>query len=316
MEYRDFGTTGLKISPVCMGTVFRGDPEETIRKATIERAIDLGINFIDCANTYQDGRSEQMVGDVLKGRQRDQFVVTTKVCEPVGEGPNDRGLSRGHILREIDNSLTRLQMDYVDIYLLHHPDPTTPIEETLDALNDLVHQGRVRYVGCCNFSAWQVCKAHWVSDQNHLVSFMCVQNPYNLISRSLEEEMMPFCRSEGVGIMVYSPLSLGLLSGCYRLGIPPPTGTYWANRPNRFNEKMTPEIDGVVDKLGHIADARGKTIAQTAMAWILSHPEISAVITGPDTPVEVEENVGATGWMLTDDERAALDEVSTGLSYT
>ena len=143
---------------------------------------------------------------------------------------------RGHILREIDKSLSRLQVDYVDIYLLHHPDPTTPIEETLDALNDLVQQGKDRYVGCCNFSAWQVCKALWASDRNRVVPFMCVQNHYNLLGRSLEEAMLPFWRSEGVGIMVYSPLSLGLLSGLYRLDTPPPAGTYWANRLDRYQK--------------------------------------------------------------------------------
>ena len=296
-----------------MGTVFRGDPDRATCKATIERAVDLGINLIDCANTYQDGRSELMVGEVLKGRQRDRFVVTTKVCEPVGDGPNDRGLSRGHILREIDKSLSRLQMDYVDIYLLHHPDPTTPIEETLGALTDLIQQGKIRYVGCCNFSAWQVCKARWVSDRDHLVPFMCVQNPYNLLSRSLEGEMMPFCRSEGVGIMAYSPLSLGLLSGRYRLGTTPVASTYWANRPDRYKEKMTPEIDRVVETLVGIGESHGKTAAQVAMAWILSHPEVSTVINGPDTPEEVEENVGAVGWALSDDGRAALDEVSAGV---
>ena len=309
MEYRNFGTAGVKVSPICLGVAFRGRPDKAIQRATIERAIDHGINFIDCANTYQRGESERVLGETIKGR-RDQFVITTKVCEPIDEGPNDRGLSRFHIMREIEKSLSRLQTDYIDIYLLHHVDPTTPIEETLRALDDLVRKGMIRYVGCANFAAWQVCKALWICDRRNLAPFICVQNHYNLLDRSPERELMPFCGAEGLGIMTYSPLAVGLLTGRFRHGISPPPDTSRAQRQPAFEKAMSPDADRVVETLIRIGTARGKTPAQVAIAWILSHPEISAAMIGPDTPEHVEENVGGVGWELTDDERAALDEAS------
>ena len=312
MEYRNFGMAGVKISPICLGTAFRGKPDEATCRATIERALELGVNFIDCANTYQQGRSERIVGQVIKGK-RDQLVLTTKVCEPVGEGPNDRGLSRVHILREIDKSLARLGTDYVDIYLLHHPDPTTPIEETLEALNYLVQQGKIRYVGCCNFATWQVCKGLWVSDQHDLAPFIGVQNPYNLLTRSIEVEMMPFCHLEGLGIMTYGPLAVGLLTGLFRYGESARSNTFWGQRPHKLKEFLSPEAGQVIETVLRIAEERDKTAAQVATAWILSHPEISTVIMGPDTPEHVEESLGAIGWELTADERTALDEVSARL---
>ena len=310
MEYRNFGTAGVKVSPICLGVAFRGRPDKAVQQATIERAIDHGVNFIDCANTYQRGESERVLGETIKGR-RDQFVITTKVCEPIGEGPNDRGLSRFHIMREIEKSLSRLQTDYIDIYLLHHVDPTTPIEETLRALDDLVRKGMIRYVGCANFAAWQVCKGLWISDRRNLAPFICVQSHYNLLERSPEREIMPFCRAEGLGMMTYSPLAIGLLTGRFRHGAPPPPNTPWGQGRLGFEKVMSPDADRVVETLIRIGTARGKTPAQVAIAWILSHPEISAAMIGPDTPEHVEENMGGVGWELTDDERAALDEAST-----
>ena len=309
MEYRNFGTAGVKVSPICLGVAFRGRPDKAIQRATIERAIDHGVNFIDCANTYQRGDSERVLGEVIK-RRRDQFVITTKVCEPIGEGPNDRGLSRFHIMREIEKSLSRLQTNYIDIYLLHHVDPTTPIEETLRALDDLVRKGMIRYVGCANFAAWQVCKGLWISDRRNLAPFICVQSHYNLLERSPEREVMPFCRAEGLGMMTYSPLAIGLLTGRFRHGAPPPPNTPWGQGRLGFEKAMSPDADRVVETLIRIGTARGKTPAQVAIAWVLSHPEISAAMIGPDSPEQVEENLGGVGWELTDDERAALDETS------
>jgi aryl-alcohol dehydrogenase-like predicted oxidoreductase len=309
MEYRNFGTAGVKVSPICLGTGFRGSPDDATCRATIERAMELGVNFIDCANVYQGGRSERILGETLKGR-RDQFVITTKVEGVMGEGPNDRGLSRVHVLREMDRSLSRLQTDYVDLYLLHQPDPTTPIEETLRALDDLVRWGKVRYVGCCNFAAWQVCKALWVSDRLHLTPFVGVQNHYNLLDRAQEQEMMPFCRAEGLGMMTFSPLAVGLLTGGFRHGAPPPPGTPWGQGRGRFEEIMSPAADRAVETLIRIGAERDKTPAQVAIAWVLSHPEISAAMIGPDSPEQVEENIGGAGWTLTAEERAALDEAS------
>lgn len=309
MEYRPFGSTGVQVSAICLGTGFRGCPDEDTCRATVERALDRGVNFIDVANVYHSGRSERIVGEVLRGR-RDQFVLTTKVGSPVGRGPHQRGLSRLHILRQIEDSLSRLQTDYVDFYLLHQPDPRTPLEETLRALDDLVRQGKVRYIGCCNYAAWQVCKGLWISDRQHLASFAGVQNYYNLLDRSLEREMMPFCREEGLGIMAFSPLAIGLLTGRFRHGEPPPPDSPWGQGRPGFEEIMSPAADRVVEMLRRIGAGRGKTPAQVAIAWVLSHPEISAAIIGPDRPDQVEENLGGVGWQLTPEEREALDQAS------
>lgn len=309
MDYVNFGGSGVKVSPICLGTGFRGQRDEEICRRVIERGIDLGINFIDCANVYGGGgRSERILGEVLKGR-RDRLVITTKVCSPVGDGPNDRGLSRMHIMWEIERSLERLDTDYVDFYLVHHWDDATPIEETLRALDDLVQQGKVRYIGCCNFDAWQVCKALWTSDRLGLTPFVCVQSQYNLLVRDLEREVLPFCGAEGLGAMTFSPVSVGLLTGQFRSDEPPPAGTPWGRGRAGFKELMT-RGDRVVEVLRKIGEERDKTPAQVAIAWVLSHPEISAAMIGPDLPEHVEENVGGAGWSLSPEERVALDEVS------
>ena len=309
MNYRNFGKAGVRVSPICLGAAFRGRPDDDTCKATIARAIDLGVNFIDVANIYQGGRSERLVGEVLKGR-RDQFVLTTKVCSPTGRGPNDRGLSRAHIMREIERSLGRFQTDHIDIYLTHQPDPATPIEETLRTLDDLVQQGKVRYLGCCNVAAWQVCEALWTSDRSDLTPFMCVQNPYNLLRRWPERELMPFCRAYGLGMMTFSPLAIGLLSGRFRHGAPPPADTPWGQGRPGLEHAMSPAAGHVVEEMTRIGQERGKTAAQVAIAWILSHPEISAAMIGPDRPEHVDENIGGAGWDLAAEEREALDAAS------
>ena len=309
MDYRRFGATGVKVSPICLGSAFRGRPGDDVCKAIIAQAIDLGINFIDVANIYQEGHSERLVGEVLKGR-RDQFVLTTKVGSSMGIGPNDTGLSRAHILREIEHSLRRLQTDHIDIYLVHQLDPTTPHQETLRALDDLVHQGKVRYIGCCNYTAWQVCAALWTSDRAGLTPFIGVQNHYNLLRRSPERELLPFCREQGLGVMTYSPLAVGLLSGRFRRDTPPPSDTLWGQRRSGFQDAMTPAADRVIATLIRLAQERGKTPAQVAIAWILSHPEISAAMIGPDRPEHVTETVGAATWKLDPVARTELDAVS------
>jgi aryl-alcohol dehydrogenase-like predicted oxidoreductase len=309
MEFRPLGRTGLKVSAICLGTAFRGSPDDAVRRATIERALDLGVNFIDCANAYQSGDSERLLGEVLAGR-RDRFIITTKVYSPQGPGPNDGGLSRRHLLQAVEQSLARLRTDYLDLYLLHQPDTDTPMEETLRALDFLVAQGKVRYVGCCNYPAWEVCKALWTSDRRGLTPFCLVQNHYNLLDRSVERELMPLCRSEGLGMMTYSPLAIGLLTGRARCGQPPPAGTPWAQGRAGYEQAMTPAADGVVAELLRIGRERRKTPAQVAIAWLLSHPELSAAMIGPDSPEQVEENVGGTDWSLAPQERAALDAAS------
>ncbi len=237
MEYVNFGNAGIKVSRLAFGLGLRGQADEDEALKAIVHALESGINLIDCANIYGPtddrtfrGRSEVILGKALKGR-RDEAVITSKVCSPTGDGPNDSGLSRVHILREVENSLRRLNTDRIDVYLVHRFDEYAPLDETVRALDDLVHAGKVRYVGCCNFQAWQVCKALWIADRLNATPFMCVQNPYNLLSRSLEQEMFPLVRDQGLGVMVYSPIAVGLLSGLYRPGQPAPDGTLWATRP-------------------------------------------------------------------------------------
>lgn len=318
MEYVNFGKAGLKVSRLAYGLGLRGQADEQEAQRVIEKAIDMGINLIDCANLYsptddhkQFGRSEMILSRAIQGK-RDQVVITTKVAGPVGTGPNDRGLSRGHILREIDNSLRRLQTDYVDVYLVHLYDETTPLDETMRALDDVVRAGKARYIGCCNFHAWQVTKGQWVADRHHLTPFMCIQNEYSLLQRTPEQELLGLARGEGLGVMAYSPLAVGLLSGLYRKGQPAPQGSYWATRgKDRYQGYMDGPAGNVIAAVCAIADEVGKTPAQVALAWVLSHPEVTCAITGGDTIAHLEDNFGALGWKLDAEHRARLDEIST-----
>ena len=319
MEYRQLGKSGVRVSPICLGTAFRafwhGQSDEKTSIETIERAVDLGVNFIDCANFYFAGRCETVLGKALKGlgaARRENLVVTSKVWSRIGKGPNDQGLSRYHIMREAERSLKRLQVDHIDLYLMHNWDPVTPLEESLRAMDDLVRQGKVRYIGACNFTAAQVVEALWVSQQYNLNSFVCLQNPYNLLDRAAtERELLGRCRQHGLGMMTYSPLAVGLLSGLFRRTKAAPKGTLWADRgKGALRKAMTPQADRIVEALIDIAASHGKTPAQTAFAWILDHPEITAPITGPDRPEHVEEVCGAADFKLKADERALLDELS------
>jgi 1-deoxyxylulose-5-phosphate synthase len=310
MEYRNFGTTGVKVSPICIGTAFRGNRhDEAICIRTIERALELGVNFFDCANVYG---TEPIVAKALRGK-RDDVVLTSKVHSPVGHGPNDHSSSRYHIMREVERSLRRLETDHIDIYLLHGYDESTPIEETVRAMDDLVHQGKVRYFGACNFKAWQIVDALWASDRKSLYSFVGIQPQYSLLNRrEVETDLMPLCRRHGLAMMTYSPLAIGLLTGRFRRGQPPPADSPWGQESSYydFQTAMTEQADRVVQKLIDIGHERGKTPAQVAIAWILDHPEVTAPILGPDLPEHVDENLGALGWKLVPEERAALDEAS------
>ena len=245
------------------------------------------------------GTSEQVLARVLR-RHRDDLVVTSKVASRVGSGPNDAGLSRYHILREIDRTLARLETDHIDVYILHMYDDETPLEETLRALDDVVRAGKTRYVGVSNFQAWQVLKALWTQDRLGLDPLLCIQNPYNLLNRELEREMWPAHRDQGFGVMTYSPLGVGLLSGAYTPGEPPPDGTLYASRrAGDLEQDLNEAARRTLEILRQIADAHGRTVAQTAINWVLSHPEVTAAITGGDTAAHMEENVGAVGWSIT-----------------
>ena len=310
MEYRNLGRAGVKVSPICLGAAFRGQEDEAVCIRTVERALDLGCNFIDTANAYQNGRSEQVLGKALKGK-RDDVFLTSKVSSPIGPGPNDQGHSRYHMMREVERSLKRLQTDHLDLYLLHHFDSTIPIDETLRTLDDLVRQGKVRYIGCSNFNAWQLVEALWTSDTRNLESFACVQSQYNLLNRwEVEPELMPVCSKYSLGMMTFSPLAIGLLTGRFRRGLPPPPDTPWGQGEYAFERAMTEQTDRIVRELIKVGRNRDKTPAQVAIAWVLDHSEITAAMIGPDTPEHVDENFGALGWTLTPEERAALDRVS------
>ncbi|MDA1258878.1 MAG: aldo/keto reductase [Chloroflexi bacterium] len=319
MEYVNFGKAGVKVSRLALGLAFRRQPDADIAERTVERAIELGINFLDCANAYglnndgtTRGTSEEVLGRVLK-RHRGDLFISSEVYASIGNGPNDGGSSRYHILREIDRTLTRLDTDHIDLYILHEYDDSTPVEETMRAMDDLVTAGKIRYAGVSNHRAWQVIKALWTQDKLGLDPLICVQEPYNLLNRDVEAEMLPAIRSHGFGLMTYSPLAVGLLSGVYVPGEAPPAGSLYATaRADLFGGAMDASARAILDVLHDVAAAHEKTVAQTAINWVLSHPEVSVAITGGDTPEHMDDNIGALGWPISDAERSRLDAVSIG----
>ena len=257
---------------------------------------------------YGNTLSETYIGKGLQGK-RHQAIVGTKVSGAVGEGPNMRGNSRQHILREVEKSLQRLHTDYIDLYQIHFPDPQTPIEETLRALDDLVHQGKVRYIGCSNFAAWQVAEAQWTSKTLGLNHFISVQPAYNLLDRRIERELMPFCEAYQIGIIPYSPLAGGFLTGKYRPGEAPPSGTRLAGRMGA--RTLTDENYGVLKPLEEFATQRGHSMLDLAMGWLLAKPQVSTVIAGATKREQVQANVtsGQT-WRLTPEEVQQVDEIT------
>ena len=317
MDYINFGKSGLKVSPLALGLGLRGQGDEREAQRVIEHAIDAGINLIDCANIYGPmddraniGRSEVILGKAIRGK-RDDVVITSKVFSNIGPGPNDAGLSRYHIMREVERSLSRLRTEHIDVYLIHAFDVETPQEETVRALDALVRSGKVRYIGCCNHQAWQVCKALWIADSLNATPYMCVQNMYNLLNRDLESNMFGLVQEEGLGVMAYSPLAVGLLSGVYSPGEPPPEGTLWATRyRDEFDRRMSGATGQVISTLKRLAGELGKTPAQLAVAWVLSHPEVTVAISGSDTSAQLDDTLGGVGWELDAAIREELDKVS------
>ncbi len=315
MEYIRLGCAGVKVSRIALGLGFRGQSSVAEARRVIEHAIDSGVNFIDCANFYhlRDGPlSEEVLGAVLETRRK-EVVITSKVFGKIGPGVNDGGSSRVHILSEVEKSLDRLRTDHIDVYLLHSFDEETPIEETIRALDDLVTSGRVRYVGVCNFKAWQVCRALWAGDRLGADPLVTIQNPYSLMNRTLEGEMFGLIRDQSLGAMAFSPLGAGLLSDLYTPGEPPPAGSLWAVKDReRFDRSLSGQIPAIIGVLRDIAAQREKTLAQVALNWVISKPEITVAISGSDTIEQLDENLGAVGWALSADEIARLDRVSEG----
>jgi aryl-alcohol dehydrogenase-like predicted oxidoreductase len=318
MEYRQLGYTGLRVSALALGTMtfggrgnfsMVGDVEVDDARRMVDRSLDAGINLIDTADVYSDGRSEEIVGEVIMGR-RDQIVLATKVRYAMGNGQNDAGLSRRYLLHACEASLRRLQTDYIDLYQVHERDGLTPMDETLDALDTLVHQGKVRYIGCSNHSAWHVMKALGISERSGLQRYVTQQIYYSLLDREAEYELIPLAIDNQMGILTWSPLAGGLLSGKYRRNKDRPEGarqtTSWGEPPVYDEDRMY----DIIETLTEVASARGKSPAQTALAYLLGRPAVTSVIIGARTEEQLIDNLGSAEWMLTEDERAKLDKVS------
>ncbi len=312
MEYRTLGRTGLKVSEICLGTMTFGEQvtEEQAKRIT-HRALEAGVNFFDTADAYVNGRSEEILGRVLEGG-RDGIVLATKVANKVGPGVNDQGLSRKHVMQGVEASLRRLATDYIDLYYVHLPDYNTPIDETLRALDDLVHEGKVRYIACSNFRAWQLCKALWTSDVNGLARFDCIQPPYNLLTRDIEYELLPLCESEGVGVCVYNPLAAGLLTGKHDPAKPPTKGTRFTldSIGRMYYERYWSEENfKALSQLSQIADQNGRNATQFALAWVLSNKTVTSAICGCTSMEHLEINLAASGIKLSEEELKACDGV-------
>jgi aryl-alcohol dehydrogenase-like predicted oxidoreductase len=260
------------------------------------------------------GRSEEILGRALRAH-RDDVVITSKVASAIGSATNDVGTSRYHIMREVERSLRRLATDRIDVYLLHSFDATTPLEEQLRALDDLVRAGKVRYVGVCNYQAWQVCRALWLQERLQASPLITVQNPYSLLNRGLETELLPMARALGLGVMAYAPLATGLLSGAYQADIPPPADSLWGSRRrDQFATTLTGRAADVLAAVADVARQHGAAISQVALAWVLAQPGITVAISGADTAAQLEQNLGALDLKLESADLQRLDEVSVDLS--
>ena len=309
MDYRRLGRTGLKVSPLCLGTVNFSERTPLVESLSIiHRALDEGINFVDTANVYGGGRAEEVVGQALAGR-RDDVVLATKVWGKAGDGPNDRGLTRRHILAAIEDSLRRLQTDHVDLYQLHSPDPDTPMEETLSALTDLVRSGKVRYIGTSNHAAWQIAHAHGLSALKSWEYFVSEQPEYSLMDRHIEAELVPFAQTKDLAILPWSPLAGGLLSGRYSRDDAVPADSrrdvsYWMPAPQKIDARL-----GLVEQLGQLAADAGTTLPQLALAWVCRQPGVTSPIIGPRTMTHLEDNLTALAVEIPDDLSDRVDEL-------
>ncbi|MGO4697795.1 aldo/keto reductase [Paenibacillus sp. 2TAB26] len=313
MEYRKLGRTGLKVSEVSLGTMAFGRwIDEEASAGILDAALDHGINLVDTANVYGEGESERILGNLLKER-RHQIVLATKVHGRVGEGVNDSGQSRYHIYKAVEDSLKRLKTDYLDLYQVHRFDPNTPLEETLRALDDLVRQGKVRYIGASNFAAWQLAKAHGISALHSLHRFESLQPEYSIISREIEKEIIPFVQSEQVGVIVYSPLGRGILSGKYRVGEAPPEGSRLAAGEQRLEELLKKNAIPVAEAIRPLAEEKGLTQAQYALSWVLSRPGITSAILGASKLEHITEAAKSWDVKLSAEELAKADEATSNL---
>ena len=310
MEYRNLGKSGLQVSVVGLGcNNFGGRLDEAQTKAVIDKCIDEGITMFDTSDIYGGrGKSEEFMGPALKPHRRN-IVLATKCAGPMGEGPYWSGLSRKYIFEAVEASLRRLQTDYIDLYQVHFPDPKTPIDETLHALDDLVRDGKVRSIGTSNFKAWQVVEADWVSKTEHISHFISAQNEYSLLQRGPEAELIPACEKYGIGLLPFFPLASGFLTGKYRPDQAAPEGTrLGGNSPQGARLLNEGNFDQLV-KLEKFAEDRGHTMIELAFSWRASKPVVGSVIAGATRPEQVEQNARAADWRLTPEENAEVDEI-------
>ena len=324
MKYVNFGNSGVKVSRIALGLGLRGERDASKAEKLIRSTIDLGVNLIDCANVYgllddriNAGTSEQILGKVLKSC-RDDVVITSKVTSRIGTMPNDQGSSRFHIMREVERSLKRLNTDHIDVYILHEPDHSTPLEEIIRAMDDLVRAGKILYPACSNYKAWQIYRALSIAEKTNAAPFITMQNPYSLIHRQLEEEHFSLAQHTGVGIMAYSPLGIGLLSGAYDPKSKPYAGSLWDVKPylkNIYSKVMRGRTSELLQTVQNIAEKHNATPAQISLSWVLSHPEISVAISGADKEEQMKENVSALEIKLTEEQITDLNNKSKGLSY-
>ena len=321
MEYRRLGRTGLKVSALCLGTMTMGwtsSKEDSF--AVLDAFVEAGGNFVDTADVYSfwaegnpGGVAEAWIGEWLaqRGVPRHQLVIATKARGRMWDGPNGEGLSRSHIMKAVDDSLCRLGTDYIDLYQTHWPDEETPLDETLRTLDDLVRQGKVRYLGTSNHPAWLLTKALWVSDKLGIARYDCLQPHYNIVHRAeFERELMALCQDQGLGAIPYSPLEGGFLTGKYRKGLPLPQKARGATS-NNVQRYMTDRNFALVDKMEETGETHSATVAQVAIAWLLANPVITAPIIGANTVAQLTDTMGALSVKLTDEEKATLDEMST-----
>lgn len=316
MQYRNLGKWGLKVSEISIGswmTDLNGLGAAETARQSIRAAYDAGVNFFDCADAYSGGEAEKFLGNILRDYKRSSYVVSSKVFFPVGRGANDWGLSRKHIIEQADNSLKNMKLDYLDLYFCHRFDPTTPVEETMQALSDLVAQGKILYYGVSEWSPVQIMKALSVIKELHLRPMSVIQPQYNMVDRYIEDEIIQICAENGIGIVPFSPLAQGLLTGKYRKGQPLPAGSRATHQADKqINRLLTDKNLETVEKLSDVADQLGIPLAVLALAWILRLPQISSVITGASKPEQLESNLAASGFKIPAD---ALDEIEKILNY-
>ncbi|HEY7492734.1 MAG TPA: aldo/keto reductase [Candidatus Tectomicrobia bacterium] len=307
MEYRQLGSAGVRISVIGLGTNRFGAatvPQAEVN-SIIDAALDLEINFIDASNTYTQGQAEETLGQALKGRW-EKFVVASKFVLPVGKGPNDRGASRYHMLQALEASLRRLQSDHIDLYYVHRWDPTTRLEETLRALDDLIRMGKVLYLGVSDFAAWQLAQANMLAELRGWTPLVVIQSEYNLLKRDVEREVLPYCQAQQVGFVPYYPLAGGFLTGKYRRGEPPPPGSRGETNP-RVQKYMTPANFALLELLTGWAAERGRGLNELAQAWLLAQPQVCSVISGATRLEHVLSNAKAASWTLTPAEVAEVN---------